>query len=537
MSPIDLLRLLLSRVVFNQMEADGVRIDPQIRRGHQLHQIRESLSDERERDAFYLYDQEDRQALKAYREWLEDEDDLGPRLVSTVEGMLEEICSTEGNITPTPILFKLLGFNTTGLSLEQYDQFSNIHKLLVCLAKMSTEISSTATFDLDFFKLLDRYKMAFGFLRECIVQLKFVITQPQHSRLADFLSDCRIDLNDFFSNGGILIPGSPKFDDIFVRAMMESSELLHLTEDDYWSGPRGPLDVEWWIQLFRCWIINHKRLSSDEQPVQDLLPFLKEVLPHLKQTKNFVYERKLSDAMYGVLVNLYRKCQESSDAEIPHDLDDLLKFMQEWVTTMVFPESSEPPSEPPSMCELLVERLAGIKLDGWKTLCFNKSFEKMSPEEKALIERASALFQAPENSPNFRGPNIWGLSQNDQVAVSLYWKTKEKCSLEASGMYASCVSPPLVPEMFLKLLMFLGFPSGLLNQADLPETIIAVMIHFHEQVRSPEIREKMREVCNARFIYGVLEHLQIPESCVIDRINKNLLTTYLTVTAFFEANV
>jgi hypothetical protein len=520
------------------MEADGVRIDPQIQRGHQLHQIWESLSDERERDAFYFYlDQEDRQALRAYHEWLEDEDDRGPELVSTVEGMLEKFVSHQGNISPTPILFKLLDFDTTRLSLERYDQFSNIHQLLVCLAKMSAEISSNETFDLDFFKLLDRYKLlAFGFLHECIVQRKFVITQQQHSRLADFLSESGIDLDEFFSNGGILIPGSPKFEEIFVHAMIESSkssDLFDLTEDDWFSGSKDPLPVEWWIQLFRCWTIIHKRLSSEEQPVQDLLPFLKEVLPHLKQTKDFVFERELSDAMYEVLVDLYKKCQEFSDAEIPQDLDNLLKFMQEWVTTMVFPESSEPPS----MCESLVERLAGIELDGWKTLCFNKRFEKMSPEEKALIERASALFQAPENSPNFRGPIICDLSQEDQAAVSLYWETKEKCSREASGMYASCVSPPLVPEMLLKLLMFLGFPSGLLNQADLPETIIAVMIHFHEQVRSPETREKMREVCNARFIYGVLEHLQIPESCVIDRINKNLVTTYLTVTAFFEENV
>ena len=535
MSLIDLLRLLLSQVVFNQMEADGVRIDLQIRRGHQLHHALESLSNERERDAFdsYIYP-EDRQALRAYREWLEDEDDCGPELFSTVEGMLEEIVSREGNITPTPILFELLGFDTTGLSLEPYHQFSNIHKLLVYLAKMSAEISSTATFDLDFFKLLDRYKLAFGFLHECIAKQKFVITQPQHSRLADFLSESGIDLDYFFSNDGILNPGLPNFDEIFVRATVYSSELSTLTEFNEWSGSYGdPLPVEWWIQLFRCWTIIHKRLSSDEQPVQDLLTFLKEVLPHLKQTKNFVCNQELSDAMYGVLVDLYRKCQESSDAEIPQGLDDLLKFMQEWVTTMVFPESSEPPS----MCDSLVERLARIELDGWKTLCFNKSFERMSPEEKALIKRASALFQAPENSPNFRGPNIDDLSQNDQVAVSFYWKTKEKCSREASGMYASCVSPPLVPEMLLKLLMFLGFPSGLLNQADLPGTITAVMIHFHEQVSSSETREKMREVCNARFIYGVLEHLQIPEICVIDRINKNLVTTYLTVTAFFEANV
>ena len=534
MSPIDLLRLLLSQVVFNQMESNRVRIDLQIRRGHQLHHSLESLSNERERDAFdsYIYP-EDCQALRVYREWLEDEDDRGRRLVSKVEDMLKEFCSTDGYITPTLILFKLLGFDTTGLSLEPYDQFSNIHQLLVCLAKMSDEISSTATFDLDFFKLLDKYKLAFGFLRECIVQRKFVITQQQHSRLADFLSERGIDLDDFFSNGGILIPGSPKFDEIFVRAMMDSSELSTLTEFDEWSGSYGvPLPVEWWIQLFRCWTIIHKRLSSDEQPLQELLTFLKEVLPHLKQTKNFLFESKLSDAMYGVLVNLYRKCQESSDAEIPQGLDDLLEFMQEWVTTMVFPESSGPHS----IRDLLVERFAGIGLNSWEALCFSKSFEKMSPEEKALIERASALFQAPENSPNFRGPNIWNLGKEDQAAVSFYWKAKENASREASGMHASCVSPPLVPEMLLKLLMFLGFPSGLLNPADLPETIAAVMIHFHEQVRSPETREKMREVCNARFIYGVLEHLQIPESCVIDRINKNLVTNYLTITAFFEAN-
>jgi hypothetical protein len=335
MNLTDFLRICLFRKVFNQMEADGVRIDPQIRRGHQLHHALESLSDERERDAFYFYiDQEDCQALRAYREWLQDEDDCGPELVLTVEGMLEKFVSHQGNITPKLILFELLGFDTTGLSLEQYDQFSNIHKLLVCLAKMSDEISSTATFDLDFFKLLDKYKLAFGFLRECIVQRKFVITQQQHSRLADFLSGHGIDLDEFFSNGGILIPGSPKFDDIFVRAMMESSELLHLTEDDYWSGPRGPLPVEWWIQLFRCWTIIHKRLSSKEHPVQELLPFLKEVLPHLKQTENFVFERELSDAMHGVLVNLYRKLNKGSDADIPEDLDELLDFMidqiEEW---------------------------------------------------------------------------------------------------------------------------------------------------------------------------------------------------------------
>jgi hypothetical protein len=192
---------------------------------------------------------------------------------------------------------------------------------------MSDEISSTATFDLDFFKLLDRYKLAFGFLRECIVQRKFVITQQQHSRLADFLSERGIDLDDFFSNDVILNPGSPNFDEIFVHAMMDSSELLDLTEDDYWSGSKDPLPVEWWIQLFRCWTIIHKRLSSEEHPVQDLLPFLKEVLPHLKQTENFVCERELSDAMYGVLVELCKKFYKGSEAKIPQDLDELLDFM------------------------------------------------------------------------------------------------------------------------------------------------------------------------------------------------------------------
>jgi len=529
MKLIDLLKRLLSQVEFDQMKADGAQIDPQIQRGHLLHQILNSLSDEVEKDGLFTYSSlDDCKAFGAYCMWLKI-DDCGQILVSNVKARLETFVSRDGNITPKLILFELLCFDTTGLSLEPYDQFSNIHNLLVCLAKMSDEISSTATFDLDFFKLLDRYKLAFGFLHECIVQRRFIITQQQHSRLADFLSEHGIDLDDFFSNGGILIPGSPKFEEIFVHAMMDSSE------DDYWSVPRGPLPVEWWIQLFRCWTIIHKRLSSEEQPLQELLTFLKEVLPHLKQTKDFVCERELSDAMYGVLVNLYRKLNKGSDAEIPGDLDDLLKFMQEWVTTMVFPESSEPPSEPPSMCESLVERLAGIGLDSWKALCFSKSFEKMSHEEKALIERASALFQAPEDSPNFRGPKIWDLSQEDQAAVSFYWKTKEKCSREASGMHASCVSPPLVPEMLLKLLMFLGFPSGLLNQADLPGTITAVMIHFHEQVSSPETREKMREVCNAQFICSVLEHLQIPESCVIDQFNTILGKTYATVTSFFEA--
>lgn len=329
MTSKDLLRLLLSQVVFNQMKADGVQINPQIQRGHQLHHAMESLSDESERDAFdsYIY-QEDRQALRDYHEWLEDVDDRGPRLVSTVEDMLEKFVSHQENITPTTILFELLGFDTTGLSLERYDLFSNIHKLLVCLAKMSTEISSNETFELDYFKLLDKYKLAFGFLRECIVQRKFVITQQQHSRLAYFLSERGIDLDDFFSNGGILIPGSPNFDEIFVRAMMDSSELSTLTEFDEWSGSYGvPLPVEWWIQLFRCWTIIHKRLSSDEQPVQDLLPFLKEVLPHLKQTENFVCERELSNAMYGVLVELCKKLYKGSDAEILQDLDKFLDFM------------------------------------------------------------------------------------------------------------------------------------------------------------------------------------------------------------------
>ncbi len=136
------------------------------------------------------------------------------------------------------------------------------------------------------------------------------------------MSESGIDLDKFFSNGGILIPGSPNFDEIFVRAMVDSSELSTLTEFD-----GDPLSVEWWIQLFRCWTIIHKRLSSKEHPVQDLLPFLNEVLPHLKQTKNFVCERELSDAMYGVLVYLYRKLNKDSDVEIPQYLDDLLDFM------------------------------------------------------------------------------------------------------------------------------------------------------------------------------------------------------------------
>jgi len=330
MKSIKFLRSLLSQVVFNEMKAGGVRIDSQIERGHQLHQILESLSDEREIDAFYscLY-REDHEDLSAYLKWLqdEDEDECEPELVLKVEDKLKEIYSTEGNITPTPILFKLLGFDTTGPSLERYDQFSNIHKLLACLAKMSAEISSTATFDLDFFKCLDRYKLVFEFLQECIAQLKFVITQPQHLRLAGFLSERGINLDEFFSNSEILIPGSPKFDEIFLCAMANSSELSTLTEDDYYSGPRDPLDVRWLIQLFRCWSIIHKRLSSKEQPPQELLPFLKEVSPHLKQTKDFVSNRELSDAMHGVLVDLCKKCQEIPDAEIPQDFDDLLDFM------------------------------------------------------------------------------------------------------------------------------------------------------------------------------------------------------------------
>ncbi len=87
--------------------------------------------------------------------------------------------------------------------------------------------------------------MAFRFLHKCIVQRKFVITEQQHSRLADFLSERGIDLDDFFSNGGILIPGSPKFEEIFVHAMIESSDLFDLTEDDWFSGSKDPLPVEW----------------------------------------------------------------------------------------------------------------------------------------------------------------------------------------------------------------------------------------------------------------------------------------------------
>lgn len=320
------LNLILFQMVFDQMKADGVRIDPQIQRGHRLHQILESLSDQREKDAFYSYIS--LVDLRAYREWLEDEDDCGRRLVSRVEGILGGFVSRDGNITPKLILFELLGFDTTGLSLEPYHQFSNIHKLLVCLRKMSAEISSNETFDLNFFKLLDTYTLAFRFLNECIAQLKFVITAQQHSRLAEFLSERGIDLDVFFLNGEILIPGSPKFEEIFLCAMMDSFELSTLTEFDEWSGSYGdPLSVEWWMNLFRCWTIIHKRLSSEEQPPQELLNFLKEVLPHLKQTVNFVCERELSGAMYGVLVDLYKKAQKGSDAEIPQDLADLLDFM------------------------------------------------------------------------------------------------------------------------------------------------------------------------------------------------------------------
>lgn len=328
MNLTDFLRICLFRKVFDQMKADGVRIDPQIEKGHRLHQTLKSLfPDERVPLLFYL-NSEDSQAWKAYREWLEDEDDCGRRLVSKVEGMLEGFVSREGNITPLPILFELLGFDTAGMSLDQYNLFSNIHNLLVCLTKMSGEISSTARFDLDYFIRLDRYKLAFGFLNECIAQLKFVITREQHSRLADFLSKRGIDLDEFFSNGGILIPGSQKFEDIFLHPMIKCFKLSTLPEFDKWSRSYGdPLPWEWWMNLFRFWTIIHKRLSSEEQSLQDLLPFLKEVLPHLKQTKDFVCERELSDAMYGVLVHLYRKYQKDSDAEIPQVLDDLLDFM------------------------------------------------------------------------------------------------------------------------------------------------------------------------------------------------------------------
>jgi hypothetical protein len=191
-------------------------------------------------------------------------------------------------------------------------------------------------------------------------------------------------------------------------------------------------------------------------------------------------------------------------------------------------------SELPSMRELLVEKLAGIGLDKWEALCFRIQFEKMSPKQKAMIERASALYQPPKDSPNFQGPNICDLSKEDQAAVFFYWKTKDNSSLEASGMHASCVSPPLVPEMLQKLLMFLGFPSHLLNLADLPGTIAAVMIHFREQVSSFETHEKMKEVCNPKFICDLLKDLKIPESCVIDQINRSPVQSYPTITAFFE---
>jgi hypothetical protein len=53
-----------------------------------------------------------------------------------------------------------------------------------------------------------------------------------------------------------------------------------------------------------------------------------------EQTENFVCERELSDSMHGVLVNLYRKLNKGSDADIPEDLDELLDFMidqiEEW---------------------------------------------------------------------------------------------------------------------------------------------------------------------------------------------------------------
>jgi hypothetical protein len=524
MNPILLyfLRLLVSREVFNQMEADREPIGPEIQRGRELQKILErlSLSDELERDTFYFnLDQEDRDSLRAYFEWIEGEAESSFNWILSVR--LTYLMSMDGYITPNPFLFLVLDFkfdDKYDSRDDLYDFEINIHYLLVFLTEMSTKISSTATFDLDFFKLLENYKLIFIFLHECIAEHKFVITQESHLSLARFLSQHGIDLDNFFSNGGILIPGSPEFDEIFLHAMMKSSELSTLTV-----SYGDPLHVEWCIQLFRCWTIIHKRLSSEEHPVQDLLPFLKEVLPHLQQTKKFVRERELSDAMYGVLANLYRKLNKGSDAEIPEDLGELLGFMQEWLNTTMFPESSEPPS----MRELLVEKLAGITCTEWGTFCFSKRFEKMSPDEKALIERALALFQAPEDIPNFRGPNICDLSKEDQDAVSFYWKTKKESLREASGMYASCVSPPLVPEMLLKFLMFLGFPSGLLNPADLPGTITAVMIHFHEQVSSPETQEKMKEVCNAQFICGVLEYLQIPESCVIGK-------TYSTVTAFFE---
>lgn len=191
-------------------------------------------------------------------------------------------------------------------------------------------------------------------------------------------------------------------------------------------------------------------------------------------------------------------------------------------------------SNPLDMRVLLVERLAGIPLVDWEALYFRTTLQKMSPEGKALIKRASELYQPPKDSPNFQGPNICDLSKEDHTAFVFYWETKENSSREASGMHASCVSPPLVPEMLQKLLMFLGFPSHLLNLADLPGTIAAVMIHFREQVSSFEIHEKMKEVCNPKFICDLLKDLKIRESCVIDQINRSPVQSYLTIIAFFE---
>lgn len=511
-----LYRLLLVKIV-NKM-AGTKEISTKIQRGCLLAQLLENLSDPSEKGEFLFYlNSRDMVCLKRYNKYMAtcDEDGCVCILSLTVED--EQVQTQRGHIIyPFLKVVELLGFDMHGLSPNQLELFSNIQNLLMKLRKMSAEMTAKQ----HSFELYNMYINAFEFMHRVVFEAEFVLTSSQIGELREFLSTSEINPDKFFTDDSILMPNSFKFQCMHIEAIDLDEDCEYLSADK-------------WVIIRKFWTIIHKQLSSKEQPPQDLIPFLKQVLPHLKQTENFVCERELSNAMYGVLVNVFSKLDESSDAEIPHDLDDLLKFMQEWVTTMVFPESSELPS----MRESLVERLAGIGLDGWKTLCFNKSFERMSPEEKALIKRASALFQAPENSPNFRGPNIWDLGQPDQMAVSFYLKTKEKCSREASGMYASCVSPPLVPEMLLKLLMFLGFPSGLLNQADLPGTITAVMIHFHEPVRSPETREKMREVCNARFIYGVLEHLQISENCVIDRINKNLVTTYLTVTAFFEANV
>jgi hypothetical protein len=288
-------------------------ISSQIQRGCLLAQLLESLSDPSEKGEFLLYlHPSDSMALTAYKKYMATCDEDGCECILSLTVEYEQDQTQRGHIIyPFLKVVELLGFDMHGLSPNQLELFSNIRNLLIKLRKMSAEMTAKQ----HSFELYNMYINAFEFIHRVVFEAGFVLTSSQIGELQEFLSTSEINPDKFFTDDSILMPNSFKFKCMHIGAIDLNENCEYLSADK-------------WVIIRKFWTIIHKRLScSKEEPAQDLLPFLKQVLPNLKQTKDFVYDHNLSGSMHKILRELCKKLLKGSEAKIPEDLDELLNFM------------------------------------------------------------------------------------------------------------------------------------------------------------------------------------------------------------------